>query len=43
MSCGECSVIWVDEVGVDIKDYWYELNGILYCQHCQIDIKQKKK
>jgi hypothetical protein len=27
-------VQWVDEVGVDIKDYWREKNGLTLCFKC---------
>ena len=32
--CDRCGVQWVDEVGVDIKDYWREKNGLTLCFKC---------
>jgi uncharacterized Zn ribbon protein len=32
--CDNCGVVWVKEAGVDIKDYWYEVNGSQLCPQC---------
>ena len=33
-TCDSCGVEWVYKTGVDIKDHWYEFNGMTFCGQC---------
>ena len=37
MTCHSCGVEWVHKTGVDIKDHWYEHNGMMFCGQCYAD------
>ena len=36
-TCDSCGVEWVHKTGVDIKDHWYEHNGMMFCGQCYAD------
>ena len=35
--CDSCGVEWIHKNGVNIKDHWYELNGMMFCEQCYND------
>ena len=34
ISCDGCGVQWVHKAGIDIKDHWHEMNGLMLCPQC---------
>ena len=36
-TCDSCGVEWIYKTGIDMKDHWYEFNGVMFCQQCYAD------